>query len=282
MWLLNENWAAKLAADLRDRDLFLFGYRGADPDLTPVLLKAFAAARSVTWWELPGSDFERLEQLTRSTKAELRPGNPSDALQELGVLACTDPAPPAPRRELPSPPCSVRFLLSNVSRANVLGQFALSGGRPAVLGQGRPARPGNRQGQAPPHAPAQRRLRHPARTGAANDHPCRAPAVALSNGAASTWWCCTRPSWTRVRSADRTGGPIARLRASPLRANPQILTRIASIEKLHGDLRGASCDGEEGLAASSLQRSPVSRSDDGLHPRLELTASAESSSAAPR
>lgn len=62
VWAMQDDWNALLQADICGRDVMLFGYRGADPDLTPALLSAFAEARSVHWWEFPGTDnYSRLQ-----------------------------------------------------------------------------------------------------------------------------------------------------------------------------------------------------------------------------
>jgi SIR2-like domain len=125
VWLLDEDWAARLRDDLRGRHVFLYGYRGADPDLVLPLVDAFHNARTVEWWEFPNvPNYGRLTRWLANSPVRLRAGNPSDALQALAAelvgfdasdLTAADGA--ALSRSRP------RIALSYLSRAGLLGQF---------------------------------------------------------------------------------------------------------------------------------------------------------------
>lgn len=84
---LSEEWVRELAADVEGREVHFYGYRGADLDLIPALLETLPRARRVVWWELQGSP--NLVTLERrfGALAEIRAGNPSEALAALGADA---------------------------------------------------------------------------------------------------------------------------------------------------------------------------------------------------
>jgi hypothetical protein len=83
VWHLDAEWQRQLEADCAGRDVFLFGYRGADPDLTPAILLALVGARSATWWECDENNLDRLHGFTERVAVEIRAGDPSRALRDL-------------------------------------------------------------------------------------------------------------------------------------------------------------------------------------------------------
>jgi hypothetical protein len=256
VWLLEEDWAKKLVADIRGREVFLFGYRGADPDLTPVLLDVFDQARGVTWWELPGSNLERLEELLRGTKVKLEPGNPTDALLELGHAIAPHTIPTTPEREPLRRPTVETFQLSNVSKAKLLGQLRGAAVARWYLAKALLFDRGARK----------RPLMLKLLRSVGYDIPwMRTPILAVLSGLLrvprvredsrlAEMYATLLDSRPRRRSDRRA---ITRLRATPSADRPEILTRIASIEKLHGDLEAASEDAEKSLTQLRHRRLPA-------------------------
>lgn len=256
VWLLDEDWAQKLAADVRDQDLFLFGYRGADPDLTPVLLEALEDARSVTWWECPGDSFDRLERIVTNSKVKLVAGNPSEGLLALGQKLAPHSVPAPPHREPLRPASSSAFELSNVSRAQLLGQLRGAAVARRYLAKALFFDRGVRR------LPILVKLLRSAGYDIALVRPflmatlsglLRFPRLRERTLLAELY--ATLLDARPLRRSDRRA--IARLRSTPSASRPQILTRIASIEKLHGDLEQASTDGERSLSALRGGRNPA-------------------------
>jgi len=246
VWLMKEDWARKLAADICNRDVFLFGYRGADPDLTPVLLEALGIARSVTWWECPGEAFKRLQRIVASSKVKLVAGNPSEGLVALSRELAPHSVPAPRQRPLLQPPASAAFKLSNVSRAQLLGQLRGSAVARRYLALAlildRDVR----------RIPLLLKLLRSAGYDIAWVGPWAIATLSgllriprLRERAMVTELYATLLDARPLRRSDRRA--IARLRASPAGDTSQVLTRIASIEKLHGDLEQASSDGEQSL-----------------------------------
>jgi len=256
VWLLDEEWAEKLAADIRNRDLFLFGYRGADPDLTPVLLEAFEGARSVTWWEFPGHLLKRLERLVGNSKVKLEAGNPTEGLLELGQALAPHSVPPPPTRKPLRPAAPLEFKPSNVSQAQLLGQLRGSAVARRYLVKALLFDRGTRK------LPLLVKL---LRSSGYDISWVRAPLMVALAGLLGLPKLRERPLLAELyatlldsrplRPSDRRA--IGRLRSSPLAERPQILTRIASIEKLHGELAQASADAEQSLSLLRLQRHPA-------------------------
>jgi hypothetical protein len=256
VWLLDEDWAEKLKADVRDRDLFLFGYRGADPDLTPVLLEAFEGARSVTWWEFPGEFFERLERMVGSSNVKLEAGNPTEGLLALGQALAPHSIPPPPARKPLRPNVSLDFKLSNVSQAQLLGQLRGSAVARRHLAKALLFDRGTRK------RPLLVKL---LRSAGYDIAWVRAPLMFALGGLLRLPRLKERPLLAALyatlldsrplRRSDRR--TIERLRSTPSAAKPQVLTRIASIEKLHGDLARASSDAEQSLAVLHHERHPA-------------------------
>lgn len=249
VWLMAEDWTKKLKSDIRNREVFLFGYRGADPDLTPVLLEAFEGARAVTWCELP-SRLKRLRRILATSKAHAKACNPSDALLELGEALAPHTIPETEVR-LPELSGEPEVTLSNVSKAQLLGQ----------LRGPREARRYLRKALFFDRAASKRQLLVKLLRSTGYDIPwARGPLMAVLSGLMRFPQFNRRASVAGlyailldsrpIRSSDHRA--IARLRRNPNAEDPQILTRIASIEKLHGDLDQATNDAEQSLAA--LQR----------------------------
>jgi len=125
---LSGQWRERLVSDISGRDLHLFGYRGADLDIVPVLARAIPHARTVEWWERA----EEPESVSRlrvlfadAARFRVRVGDPSAALQQLA-----SPVLPAqlPRsRQLPRQPSRMRVHYTNTTRASVVGQFRGAG-----------------------------------------------------------------------------------------------------------------------------------------------------------
>lgn len=250
VWLLQEAWAEKLKADIHDRDLFLFGYRGADPDLTPVLLDAFEGAQSVTWWELP-ENLERLQRLVANSKAKVEGGDPSRALQNLSQMLAPHTTPPISKRKPLRPAGSLEYELSNVSKSQLLGQ--LRGSRVArhYLAKALLFDRGTRK-----LVIFIKLLRS-----AGYDIPwVKAPLIIVLSGLMRLPRFRKRPMTAGLYATLLDSRPIrpsdqravARLRGIPIAKDPRILTRIASIEKLHGNLKRATDDAKQSL--SDLQR----------------------------
>ncbi|HEY6145199.1 MAG TPA: SIR2 family protein [Solirubrobacterales bacterium] len=256
VWLLDEDWAEKLAADVRGQDLFLFGYRGADPDLTPVLLESFKDARSVTWWEFPGDAFTRLQQLLGDTKVKLEAGNPSQGLLALGQTLAPHPTPTPSKREPPRPMAPLDFKPSNVSLAQLLGQLRGPGVARSYLAKALFFDRGIRK------LPLFLKL---LRSAGYDIRWVRAPLMAALGALLRLPGMHERPVLTElyatlldsrpIRRSDRRA--IERLRAGPSADRPQILTRIASIEKLHGEFMQAAADAECSLSALRHERRPA-------------------------
>jgi hypothetical protein len=83
VWNLDVEWRRQLEEDCTGREVHLFGYRGADPDLTPVILMALTKAREVTWWDCDPDNLVRLRNITAQTPTNVRRGNPSVAVRDL-------------------------------------------------------------------------------------------------------------------------------------------------------------------------------------------------------
>jgi hypothetical protein len=257
VWLLEEDWADKLTADIRGRDVYLFGYRGADPDLTPVLLDAFEGSRSVTWWEFPsGSNFERLREMLRETQVKLEPGDPSAALLALGRSLAPHSIPSCPDRPPLRPPSAPPFEPSNVSRARILGQMKGAAvarrflTRAIFLDRGAKKLP----------------LLLKLVRSAGYDIPwLRTPVLIMLSILLKAPRARSQPKLAELyatildsrprRPSDRRA--ISRLRQTPFAERPEVLTRIASIEKLHGELKTASEDAESSLSQLSHRRNPA-------------------------
>ena len=119
-------WIRRLEADIADHDVHLFGYRGADLDIVPVLMRLLPTARSVNWWEVAGAteSLERLESRFGSLgdHVRVRPGDPSAALQDLAAAMTGefDRASVEPMGADPAPPTVPRTW---TARAALVGQF---------------------------------------------------------------------------------------------------------------------------------------------------------------
>ncbi|MDO8185538.1 SIR2 family protein [Conexibacter sp. JD483] len=96
---LGGTWLERLREDCAGRDVRLFGYRGADLDVVPALLRGLPGATRVEWWE-----FDDAAGHGRANAAQLqarfgpatmvRLGAPSQALQQLSAGSDSRPLPP--------------------------------------------------------------------------------------------------------------------------------------------------------------------------------------------
>lgn len=239
VWLMNKLWAEALRQDLADREVLLFGYRGADPDLTPALLEDFALARSVTWWEFRESaNFARLEEMLRSgSPARVVAGNPSTALQELAHSLVPHNV-PAPIAEPPRRPAAAATAVSYLARAQLLGQFRGSAVTRENLRRAIVRDPPANRGNA----------RYLLLQSAGYDLPwARVILVLALSVMLKIPRLNARPRIAELyavlidaRPSSRTDRrAIKRLLRTPNSQRAEILVRAASVEKLHGDLDGA-------------------------------------------
>jgi hypothetical protein len=263
VWLMNAEWTDRLKHDIGGRDVCLFGYRGADPDLTPALLEAFELAASVKWWEFAGTDnFDRLgKMLAPIAGAQVIPGDPSAALQTLAQSATPHRVPGPTGIRATRPVGEPEPHLTHLARAQLLGQFrgasaARAQLRRAILRDPEPNRGKARYrllrsiGYDIPLARSVlvNTLNVLLATPPLKDHPGLSELYAMFLDA--------RP----IRPADERA--LKRLLAGPGATRAEILVRVASVEKLHGHLAAAAEHAR--LALDDSRRRP--------NPRLEAMA----------
>jgi tetratricopeptide (TPR) repeat protein len=251
VWQFSSDWQRRLVEDLRDRHVFLFGYRGADPDLTPAILEGLRSSRTATWWEFPEDEnFDRLRRIFDPRVIQLQAGNPSHALQELAVgyvdLIDPDPESPLPKRVSSAPD----YHPTNVARARASGQ---------VLGSTE-ARRYLRRAAVANEGSDRRRIILVLLRSLAFDRPLARPAIV--GGMGLLLRVRRLDGDARLRIAEAYGSLIDSrpIRPSDARAmrrlravdpnRPGIAVRLASIAKLHGDLRSARADAERALSAT--------------------------------
>jgi SIR2-like domain len=257
VWLLDDDWTRLLLDDLEGRDVLVFGYRGADPDLTPIMLRGFERSRSVTWWELPTSrNLPRLERLLDGlAAARVSAGDPSAALQGFAQRMAPHRVPSPRGVALRRPPSLGDVELSHVAKAQMLGQFRGSAAarrhlRRAVLWDP----PENRglalfrlvrsMGFDIPWArqPLLWAVGVALRVPRLRDRPRVAELYATLIDA--------RP----IRPGDRRA--VRRLLALPGASRSEILVRVASTEKLHGELDAAIAHAHAAMRDIERRRRP--------------------------
>jgi SIR2-like domain len=257
VWLLDEPWSERLAEDIRNRDVFVFGYRGADPDLTPIMLRAFEQARSVTWWEFASQrNFGRLERLlATSAPARVEAGDPSAALQAFAQRLAPHTV-PSPRGVALAPPGDLgRIQLSDVSRAQMLGQLRGSKVARRYL---------RRAVVFDPSANRRLALFRLARSTGYDIFWARTPLLLVLGGALRL---PRVRDWPRVSELYATLIDARPIRPSDRRATRrllavsgatrgEILIRAASTEKLHGEFAAAIEHATHGLRDAERRRRP--------------------------
>jgi hypothetical protein len=251
VWQLSPAWKSRLEEDCRDRDVYLFGYRGADPDLTPAILAAAGQSRSTTWWECNETNFARLAGFVDRAHIQLVDGNPSTALRELAAkhagfideaAAPDDPA--SAEKEL-----KVEYRPTLASRAGLAG--ALSAANTA------------------------RWLRLRALISEEDPKRRKVAAIRLLRSAGYDWaWARGAVAFSFSRAMTRSGQKveyregmavlylslidsrplrrsdakaISRVRDLGLGGSAATAIRVASIEKLHGNLETAKRDAERAM-----------------------------------
>lgn len=253
VWNLDVDWRKRLEEDCAGRDVFLFGYRGADPDLTPAILLALAGARSAIWWECDLENLPRLVDLTSQIAVDIRDGNPSTALRNLAhsragfdpesVQLVHRPGPSGADYEL-------RYRPSFESRAGLAG---------LVQGAGK-ARWLRLRGLVSPRSSGSRKpMAYRLLRSAGFDWPAAKPPLRLALTLA-----LRRPDLSSERREFLAANylmlidsaplrrsdvrAVDRLRRSGLTGTTAVDVRFASIAKLRGDLRGARADAERAMA----------------------------------
>lgn len=255
VWNLDVDWRKRLEEDCAGRDVFLFGYRGADPDLTPAILLALAGARSATWWECNPENLSRLVDLTGQIAVDICDGNPSTALRELArSRAGFDPESvrlvrrPGPR----GADYELRYRPSFESRAGLAG---------LVQGAGKARWLRLRALVSPRPSGSRKLMAYRLVRSAGFDWPAAKPPLRLALTLA-----LRRPGLSSeqrgflaanylmlidsapLRPADERA--VDRLRRSGVTGTNAVDVRLASIAKLRGDLRGARADAERALASA--------------------------------
>lgn len=261
---LDSVWSERLAEDIEGRDLYLFGYRGADLDIVPALLDLVSRARYVEWWDLDPTNLAHVEELFDGTSANLafREGNPSSALRALAAPYL------AARGLAPVDPPKSRFVvgggfdgdLSAVSRANVLGLFDGSRAARKELAKGVVLGPRGLRGRCAWAL---------TRSAGYDIRPVgEALAFVLSHALRVSTFARRERLWVMyaaivdalpLRHAD--GRDLARLAASPFADRADLLVRIASKRKRQGDLSQAEAEADEALRELRARSEP--------HPFLE-------------
>jgi hypothetical protein len=245
-----------LDAALEGRRVHLFGYRGTDLDLMPILLRALPRAEGVEWWELDRneSNLSRLRGLfVGLPSVRINRGNPSCALQQLAAEH-KFPLPSDPPNARPPRPSYGAPVTSRV-RANVIGRFR---GSPAarrallrsVLADPVPLRRGS----------ARRLIRS-----LGFDVPeigvillvmlpltLRLPRLRRELAIWETYAAVLDALPLRRRDP----ADLRRLEQSPYRDAAELLTRLASKRKRIGQLAQAARDGERALAGLHARREP--------------------------
>jgi hypothetical protein len=252
VWQLDPAWRAKLEEDCADRDVHLFGYRGADPDLTPAILAALAISRSAIWWDCDSKNLKRLARYVDPAYVQLEDGDPSAALRDLSrkragfVEEQMAAGAPEPQR---GPEYKLRYEPTFESRAGLAGAISAAGD----------ARRLRLKALVRDESPNRRKLVISLLRSTGYDWaPARSPiAFAFARGMRRS----------RAGKEDREGmavlyltlidsrplrrsdaKAIARVRGLDLGSSAQAAVRFASIEKLHGDLTTAREDAEHALA----------------------------------
>jgi hypothetical protein len=123
---LGDGWASPLTAAIAGRRVFVFGYRGVDLDIMPVLLTALPQASEVQWWEGDPQNHARLTELFAGlAHVRIQAGDPSARLHGLpaafgDTTAIPDQGLPGARWEQAG---GYEGRVSHRARASVLGQF---------------------------------------------------------------------------------------------------------------------------------------------------------------
>jgi SIR2-like domain len=90
---LGKGWADQLTDDIDGRSVRVFGYRGADMDIVPILLGALPRAHDVVWWEMAAAvdNINKLRTVfARSPTVEVAGGDASAELHKLADAAAPE------------------------------------------------------------------------------------------------------------------------------------------------------------------------------------------------
>jgi hypothetical protein len=256
---LEETWSRELEADLTDRALYLFGYRGADLDIVPTLLDLASRARYVEWWDVDATNLAHLASFFGVSQANIvfRHGNPSSALRAAATpyLAARKLTPANPTQISPDLGVGYGGTLSHISRCNVLAMFEGSAAARRELAKGVLVGP--------------RELRSRCawsltQSAGFDIRPVGATlAFALSVGSRIPWLAKRLRMWVvyasivdalPLRRSDSRD--LARLAASPFVAKADVLVRLASKHKRQGDLEAAATEATLALDELRARREP--------------------------
>jgi hypothetical protein len=260
---LQKAWSDRLAVAVAGRHVYLYGHRGADLDIMPVLLEILPSAAAVQWWELKGENLDRLSDLFVDVPhVQILEGDPSAALQRLATRLCQTTgipsADPVPARL--DPPGGYTGRLTYRARASLLGQFRGSSYARRLLLLSIVLDP----------AP----LRSSSALGLLRSAGFDIPELGLLIAGALR--AATRLPRSRqnkriweiyaaildalpLRHSDARD--LARLASSPFGERAELLTRIASKRKRIGDLQGAAATAEQSLTDLTGRQTP--------HPAME-------------